>query len=385
MGSGVLRYLLGVSRVGEMREGGGVASRSRAILAIVTAVVAACGPAVTPIPSETQASPPPLVTVGPAPTDVPSPSPSPDLSGLVPADLDGVLTTPALAHRLPLFVSIDDARAARPQSGFNATSVVWQVPVDGYESRYLMAFQELDASAIGPVRSARLFLAHWAAEAHGALAHYGGDRITRAWMADNRRTVFTDVDGLGAGNAAYHRISSRDAPHNAYTSSADLRRVALKLGADRLIDGSVHLRPFRDDVSVAERGSVQQIRIPYNTETIRSGFDAASDSYKRFIGSNPQIDSMDGQQVTARTVVVLFMPFHTDSTIEPGHNRPVLGFIGSGVAWIFSEGTLVKGRWSKAREGDPTLILGPDGQELAFVRGRIFMQVVPTGTSVVRD
>ena len=41
-------------------------------------------------------------------------------TALVPADLDGVLVAPELAHRLPLAVMIDDSRAARPQSGFNA-------------------------------------------------------------------------------------------------------------------------------------------------------------------------------------------------------------------------------------------------------------------------
>src|SRR5262249_39419315 len=40
---------------------------------------------------------------------------------LVPADIDGMLVDPSLAHRTPIFVSIDDASAARPQSGFNAT------------------------------------------------------------------------------------------------------------------------------------------------------------------------------------------------------------------------------------------------------------------------
>jgi hypothetical protein len=91
---------------------------------------------------------------------------------------------------------------------------------------------------------------------------------------------------------------------------------------------------------------------------------------------------MDGKQVTARTVVVLFMSFRTDGTLEKGHARPVLGFIGSGVAWVYTEGTLVKGSWSKLHEADPTIILGPDGMELPFVRGRIFMQVVPLGTKV---
>ena len=57
-------------------------------------------------------------------------------------------------------------------------------------------------------------------------------------------------------------------------------------------------------------------------------------------------------------------------------------FVGSGVAWVYSEGNLVKGKWSKSKESSATIITGPDGEELPLVRGRIFMQVVPLGTKI---
>jgi hypothetical protein len=348
----------------------------------LAALIVACGPTTSPAPSATSAVAPTAspVAVLESPAPVASLVPSPD--GLVAAPLDGVRTSPALAGRLPLVVSIDDSRAARPQSGFNATSIVWQAPADGYESRYLYVFQEGTASSIGPVRSARFYLAHWAAELDAAFAHYGGDRMTRAWLSLNQGSLFTNVDGIGAGNPAYHRISARNAPHNAYTSTDALLQEAIHLGADPTIDPTVHLRPFRDDLADADRGTSEQITVPYNTVTIGYRYQPKSDDYQRYINGNAQVDPMDNQRATARTIVVLFMPFHTDSTIEPGHNRPVLGFVGSGVAWIFSEGRETIGRWSKPSELAPTLILGPDGQELPFVAGRIVMQVVPLGTAV---
>lgn len=289
---------------------------------------------------------------------------------------------PSLAHRLPLAVSIDDARVARPQSGFNAASVVWQAPADGFETRYLLVFQEADAPDIGPVRSARMYLAQWAAELDAGFAHYGGDLLSRTWMSENRGDRFTDIDGIGAGNPAFHRISSRSAPYNAYTSTEDLWRVASRLGGGASLSGHVHLRPFRDDAPISDRGSEQAFELPYRTVQVRYEYDPGTNAYQRFVNGKVHVDSMDDQPVTARTVVVLFMKFRTDSTIEPGHNRPVLGYIGSGVAWIYAEGKLVKGRWSKPKETDPTIILGPDGSEMAFVRGRIFMQVVPIGTDI---
>jgi len=300
----------------------------------------------------------------------------------VAADLDGLLVDASVAHRLPLAISIDDARVARPQSGFNAASIVWHAPADGYETRYLLVFQEADAHEVGPVRSARIYIAQWAAELQAALGHYGGDRLTLKWTKANRGTLFTDVDGIGAGNAAFHRISEREAPHNAYTTTADMWRQAAKLGGDDAIDPAVHVRPFRDDGPASLRPASQTISIPYRTVTVGYAYDPATNAYARTLGGEPHIDPMDDTPVTARTVVVLFMSFRTDSTIEPGHNRPVLGFVGSGPATIFMEGRRVEGTWSKADEAAPTLILGPDGTELPLVRGRIFIQVVPSGTKV---
>ena len=303
-------------------------------------------------------------------------------SALVAADLDGVLTTAELAHRLPLAVSIDDARAARPQSGFNAASIVYHAPADGYEARYLLVFQEADATDIGPVRSSRIYLAEWAAELHAGFAHYGGDKLTLGWLKGVGLGSVTNIDGLGAGNPAFHRISSRAAPHNAYTATASLWAQAVKLGGAATADASVHLRPFRDDTPASGRPASQTISVPYRTVTVGYAYDATTDAYRRSLDGKPHIDPMDGAQVTARTVLVLYMPFRTSNTIEPGHNRPVLTFIGHGTAQVFSEGRLVDATWSKAGPFDPTIILGPDGEELSLVRGRIFVEVVPTETKV---
>jgi hypothetical protein len=355
--------------------------------ALLLATLVACSPAVVaPAAAPTAAPPQPTIAITPSleppPSLAPFPTPTLEPGAFVPADLDGVLTSPELAHRLPIGVSIDDSRAARPQSGFNAASMVWQAHADGYESRYLLVFQEQDSAAIGPVRSARNFLAHWTAELRGALAHYGGDRLTRQWMVAHRRELFTDVDGMGAGNPAYHRTHDRAAPHNAYTSTADLWRVAGKLGGAAAINAAVHVRPFRDDSPETLRGASQAITVPYHTVSIGYRYDPATNAYLRSVNGKPHIDPGDGKRVTARTVVVLFMKFRTDSHIEPGHNRPVLTYVGSGKALFFTEGKVVQGSWSKTGEVRPTMFLGPDGNELPLIRGRIFVQVVMPSTKV---
>jgi Protein of unknown function (DUF3048) N-terminal domain/Protein of unknown function (DUF3048) C-terminal domain len=368
---------------------------SRSILLAMAVVLGwtmvACGSSpATPPPSVAVVrtlppSPTPSTTATPLPT-VASPSPTATPAGdLVAADLTGVLVAPNLAHRLPLAVMIDDNRVARPQSGFNAASIVYQAPADGWETRYMLVFQEGDTGDIGPVRSARFYLVQWAQEVKAALAHYGGDRRTRSYIRYHPKQ-FTDVDGITSGNAAYHRIKTRKAPHNAYTSTKSLRRVALKRGGPKTMAASLHRRPFRDPSPEAERGATQSIRIPYRTNVITYKYDRASDRYLRSINGKAHIDPADGQRVTTTNVVILFQKFRIDTKIEPHHSRPDIKTLGKGKAWFLIEGHLVKGTWRKKSDTAPTRFLGPDGKEIALVRGRTFIQVVPPATKItVKD
>lgn len=352
----------------------------------LAALVAACGSsAPTPPPSAAViATPTPAPTPTPTPSPIVSPSASPSATptpSLVPADLTGVLVPPDRAHRLPIAVMIDDNRAARPQSGFNAASLVYQATADGFETRYMLVFQEDDTPDVGPVRSARFFLVQWAQEARSTIAHYGGDRRTRTYLRYHQ-DQFTDVDGITKGNKAYHRIKTRKAPHNAYASTASLRKMADKFGAPDTMPERLHRRPFRDPVPLAERPASQSIKIPYRTNTITYAYDPASDTYLRSINGKPHVDPADGQRVTTSNVVVLFQKFRIDTKIEPGHSRPDITTKGSGKAWIFSEGRLIKGRWSKSSDTAVTRFLDADGNEIPLVRGRTFIQVVPLTTKV---
>ena len=48
---------------------------------------------------------------------------------------------------------------------------------------------------------------------------------------------------------------------------------------------------------------------------------------------------------------------------EPGHRRPVLDQIGTGTAWVFRDGTIIKGTWAKKDAGDLTRLYDSAGNE----------------------
>jgi hypothetical protein len=362
--------------------------RARAIAITCLAALALAGCGSTPVPDP---SPAPVATATSASTISPAPSPSPPVSPSprgqlsvdpTTADLTGVATDSTRAHRLPIAVLIDDNAVARPQSGFNAASIVYQAPADGGEDRYMMVFQEGDAPSVGPVRSARVYFVHWASEFLAGIAHYGGDLRARTALTEFDGARFTDIDALGAGSKAYHRISSRRAPHNGYTSTAALRTMLAKLGGPASIAPDMWRHPFVAPAASASLPASEHITIPYRTGRIDYSFDHGLDVYRRSVDGSIQIDPADGQAVTTRNVVVLFMSYRTDTKVEPGHSRPVVGDIGTGRAFVFRDGRLTEGTWSKATESAPTHLLDAAGSEIPLVAGRTFFQIVPSGTRV---
>ena len=358
------------------------------------ALVLGCGSS-TPSPSATE------VLVAATPTQTPSPSPSPSPSqSLTPspspstgpsapplpsnvARLDGVATDPTRASRLPLAIMIDDNLAARPQAGFNAASLVYQAPADGGEDRYMFVFQEGDAKVVGPVRSGRPYFVRWAAEFRSAFGHYGGDAKTLQQVIPALNgTLIYDVDALRNGGRAFHRDPRRSAPHNGYTGTALFRRVAGQVGAPAAMVPGLRTWSFIDDRPLDQRPAKGTITVPYGRGAVGYEYDRNTNAYLRSVAGRRQVDAGDGRRVSARNVIVLFMRLSYDPESEPGHRRPILDQIGTGTAIVFRDGAVIRGTWRKDDVGGLTRFFDAAGTEIGLVRGRIFIQVVETGTRV---
>lgn len=359
-------------------------------VALVALLVGACAPAETSPSSSPSPTPRPTPTraptVAPTPTEAPTPTVAPEPTPFAFAALDGMPANPVAANRLPVAVMIDDNVVARPQSGFNAASIVYQAPADGGEDRYMLVFQEMDAPDIGPVRSGRPYFVYWASEYRAGFAHYGGDEKTRFRVIPSvKGKLMYDLDALAGSGGAFHRVSSRKAPHNAYTSTADLWKTAGRKGYPAEMVAGLGARPFKDDAPVADRPAKGSISVPYGRGATGYTYDPETNSYLRSVAGKAQTDASDGKRVAARNVVVLWMRLSIDPESEVGYRRPALDLIGKGTAWVFRDGTIIKGTWRKADQGSLTRFYDAAGTEVSLVRGQIFIQVVPTGTKVTYD
>jgi hypothetical protein len=126
---------------------------------------------------------------------------------------------PSVADRLPLAVMIDDNVIARPQSGFNAASIVYQAPADGGED-YMLVFRDgWGRHRSGPQRPAVLRLL--GGRVPGGIRAHGGDEKTLQKVIPRRWDPHLQPRPMfGSGRPTTG--SAPQAPTTRYTSTASL-------------------------------------------------------------------------------------------------------------------------------------------------------------------
>jgi hypothetical protein len=362
-----------------------------AVAVIVALGVAACGSpsfaapgasavAIVPAASEAPASLEPSALPSPSATATPTPSPTPvPTPVLVPAPLTGRLVSPQLAARHPIAVMVDDHWAARPQSGFTEASIVWQAPAEGGIPRYMMIFAEGNPPSVGPVRSARVYFVQWAGEWKAAYVHVGGSPQAMALLAaKGQGQLVYNADQYRWG-AYLWRTNDRASPHNVYTDGKHLRALAAKVGATPL-EAAKPVWSFRPDAALDLRPSGARIDVAYSYGAFSYRYDRQSNTWRRSVNGKLQKDRATNVVVAPKNVVVMEVAFGSLGAGQKG--RLEAGNVGSGRAWIATNGIVVRGTWKKLSAASPTRFFNGAGKAVTLTVGQTFVQVMPTGSPI---
>ena len=73
----------------------------------------------------------------------------------------------------PVAIMIDNHKGAWPQAGLNDAYIVYEIIVEGGETRLMPVFKGKDLDKIGPVRSARHYFLDYAMENDAIYVHFG--------------------------------------------------------------------------------------------------------------------------------------------------------------------------------------------------------------------
>jgi hypothetical protein len=288
--------------------------------------------------------------------------------------LTGQIAKQGVPQRAALAIKVENLPESRPQTGLNDADIVYEEPVEAGITRFIAIYQCSDADRVEPVRSARLEDPDVVRQfGHALFAHAGGVPKVTSRL---RPAHLVDMDFLKYPHD-YARDPARYAPHNLYTSTQQLWESApgkreappALFTYDRAKPASarhmtwVHL-PFSDYSDVYWRWSRQHAE------------------WVRFHGTVPHLLS-DGSQVGARNVVVQVVKVTmSEITDTNGVNSPFAHVVGHGKAYVFRNGRMIVGTWSRTGLNDITTYKDKQGNVIRLMPGNTWVELYPSDHSV---
>lgn len=310
------------------------------------------------------------VTVKKTPRKVEPPKPT-----TIASVTTGIQVEPAVNERPVTGVMIENSELARPQSGLNQADIIFEAVAEGGITRFLVLFHDNLAPSIGPVRSVRPYYIQWAMSFDAAIAHVGGSPEA---LQDMKTWKAKDLDQF-AYSTFFHRVPSREAPHNVYTSVAELNAIEAQRSYGKAAFTSLARKA--DTPSKAPDAKSISLAISSAAFNVHYDYNATTNTYLRSQAGAPHtVGDLGGvpAQLHPNVVVALIMP----KGINADHIHTTYGTIGSGQAYVFQDGTMTLGTWQKTSNEAALTLTNAANQPLTLNPGQTWFTALGDAKSV---
>ena len=292
----------------------------------------------------------------------PAPPPPCPLTGQ-PAPDGNVPERPALA------IKVENLPESRPQAGLDQADIVYEEPVEGGITRFIVVYQCHESNRVGPVRSGRV-------TDPGVLVQYGKPVFG---FAGGVHRVVKEVDKAGlidvnylVAPKAYHRDPSRPAPHNLYTSTKQLWAAGRsKAGAPEPV---FH---YAQDIAGHSK-KVRTVHLPFSQYSdVYWKWSGGKDAWLRSHGTvKHTLES--GDQVQATNVVVQEVKVvNTQIHDANGVVSPEAITTGTGKAYVFRNGRMITGKWVRPKQKGLTRFQTRGGDLIKLSPGNTWVELLP--------
>lgn len=291
----------------------------------------------------------------------------------VASNLTGLQVDPSINAKPVTGVMIENSLDARPQSGLADAGIVFEAIAEGGITRFLALFQDTAPTDVGPIRSARPYYVQWAMGFDAGYAHVGGSPEA---LANIKTWGARDLDQFYNGGS-YHRIASRAAPHNVYTGIDTLQQLEASKGYAT----STYQAIARNKKAIPSKTpNAKSININISGPLYNTHYDynPATNTYNRSEGGAPHMDANGSRQISPAVVVALVVPY---GLMSDGYHSQYQ-VIGSGQAFVFQDGIVTTGTWSKTDNKNQLTFVDAQGKPLKLDPGQTWITAVSAANSV---
>ncbi|HEY5423307.1 MAG TPA: DUF3048 domain-containing protein [Ilumatobacteraceae bacterium] len=281
------------------------------------------------------------------------------------------ITDPAAAQRVALVVKIDNHPDARPQSGLNQADIVFEENVEQL-TRFAAVFQTNAPDPVGPIRSGRTQDVELLGSLNKPIFAWSGGNPGVTKAINSSDFVVANVQTNARQQSQSYRSRDRAAPHNLYAQGSGLFTMAPEGATPPPLQFN-----YRKEGQASTGDSSGGVDLKMDGVNVSWKFDAGSGKYRRFQSGKAHNDAALGQ-VDASNVVVLVVDY-VPSPVDT--KSPEAQTTGTGEAYVFSDGKVVHGTWTRNDRLNPFTLTADDGTPMLLTPGRTWVELARTDST----
>lgn len=278
----------------------------------------------------------------------------------------------------PIAVMIDNHIDAMPQAGLEQADLVYEMIVEGGETRLMLVLKDKELSKVGPIRSSRHNFLDYALENDAIYVHYG-------WSPQAKSDITTlgvnNINGIfeSGSSKGFWRDSGKYAPHNAVTNTENILNIAKRKGYKTTTTKDPVLNYVVDEVNLEDGQPADTITIPYSYHnTVKYTYDAKTKRYTRYSRGKKQTDWVTKNTVTTKNIIISF----AKNTSLDSKDRQNIDNVKTLDGYYITNGKAIKIKCEKTSRSSQTVYKDLEGNEINVNDGKTFIQICPLNAKV---
>ena len=306
----------------------------------------------------------------------------------------------------PVAVMIDNHSGAWPQANLNKAYLVYEIIVEGNETRLMAVFKGQDLEKIGPVRSSRHYFLDYALENDAIYVHHGWSPQAEG---DIPKLKVNNINGIQESSKDFSRVKDKSAPHNMFTSTASILKIAQRKGYATTSSKESILNYVAYEFDLSEKYEVEKVQeevvegttetetntdktiaisatnvtIPHSKlQTVKYEYNAETKTYTRYARNKLQKDYITGEPVTTKNIIITMCDNYTLTDSE-NKGRQGLKNIGTFDGYYITNGKAIPIKCTKTARAEQTVYKDLDGNEINVNDGNTFINICPKDAKLI--
>ena len=282
----------------------------------------------------------------------------------------------------PIAVMIDNHSQAMPHAGLSKAYLVYEIIVEGGESRLMALFKGQNLDKIGPVRSSRHYFLDYAMENDAIYVHYGWSPEAES---DIKEYGINNINGI-YDDSYFSRVKDKVAPHNAVISTKKILEAAKAKNYRTTSTAKPVLNYVTDEVDLGNNAqSANIVKFSYSAaNTVKWEYDSQNKVYERYSKGKKEVEWDTGKEVTVKNIIIEFIK-NTDLTTsadDEKKGRQTMTTTGIKDGYYITNGKAIKITCEKTSRKAKTVYKDQNGNEINVNDGNTFIEICPIDSNV---